>query len=69
MFEICCQESVKSLNEEEIRGAASQQLQNCLVFDVMISSLVAIQVWSGLGYIRIRIRWRSGSGRIQSLWV
>jgi len=33
-------------------------------FDI---SLVAIQLWSGLGYIRIR--WRSGSGQIQSLWI
>jgi len=58
-----CQEGAKSLNN----GAASQQITklSCLLwFDVLISSLVAIQLWSGLGYIQIRIRWRCGSGRI-----
>ena len=39
-----------------------------LWFDVLINNnskqFVAIQLWSGLGYIQIRIRWRSGSGRI-----
>ena len=52
------------------------KLKICLVycllwFDVLINNnskqLVAIQLWSGLGYIRIR--WRSGSGQIQSLWI
>ena len=64
-FIIQCQESVKSLNKQEIHGAASQQIAklSCLLwFDVLISSLVAIQLWSGLGYIRIRRR--SGSGQI-----
>jgi len=44
-----------------------------LWFDVLINNnskhLVAIQLWSGLGYIRIRIRWRSGSGRIRQWWI